>query len=74
MTTAAPPPLPTAAGSLPLLGHAIPLLRDNLAFIASLRAYGPLVRIYLQPKKPTIVVNDPVLIRRMLVELSPGLD
>ncbi|MFG2647734.1 cytochrome P450 [Streptomyces sp. NPDC048436] len=74
MTTVAPPPIPTAAGSLPLLGHAIPLLRDNLAFIASLRAYGPLVRIHLQPQQPTIVVNEPALIRKMLVDLAPGLD
>ncbi|MFG2498905.1 cytochrome P450 [Streptomyces sp. NPDC048441] len=74
MTTVAPPPIPTAAGSLPLLGHAIPLLRDNLAFIASLRAYGPLVRIHLQPQQPTIVVNEPALIRQMLVDLAPGLD
>ncbi|WP_406470971.1 hypothetical protein [Streptomyces sp. NBC_01615] len=34
-------PIPKAAGSLPLLGHAIPLMRDNLAFIARLRDYGP---------------------------------
>ncbi|MEV0321802.1 cytochrome P450 [Streptomyces sp. NPDC050658] len=74
MTTAAPPHIPTAAGSLPLLGHAIPLLRDNLAFVASLRAHGPLVRIHLQPQQPTIVVNEPALIRKMLVDLAPGLD
>ncbi|MFI2617068.1 cytochrome P450 [Streptomyces sp. NPDC018584] len=66
--------IPTAPGSLPLLGHAIPLLRDNLAFIASLRDQGPLVRIHLQPGRPTIVVNDPALIRQMLVDLAPGLD
>ncbi|AZM58133.1 cytochrome P450 [Streptomyces sp. WAC 01529] len=66
--------MPTAPGSLPLLGHAIPLLRDNLAFIASLRDHGPLVRIHLQPGRPTIVINDPALIRRMLVDLAPGLD
>ncbi|WP_399934525.1 cytochrome P450 [Streptomyces kanamyceticus] len=66
--------IPTAPGSLPLLGHAIPLLRDNLAFIASLRDQGPLVRIHLQPGRPTIVINDPALIRQMLVDLAPGLD
>ncbi|MFJ6567873.1 cytochrome P450 [Streptomyces sp. NPDC091292] len=74
MTTTASPPIPVAAGSLPLIGHAIPLLRDNLAFIASVRNRGPLVRIHLQPQQPTIVVNDPALIRTMLVDLAPGLD
>ncbi len=66
--------MPKAPGSLPLLGHAIPILRDNLAFIASLRAYGPLVEIRLQPQQPTIVVNDPALIRTMLVDAAPTLD
>ncbi|MEW2527393.1 cytochrome P450 [Streptomyces sp. NPDC047071] len=74
MTTVATPPIPTAQGALPLLGHAIPLLRDNLSFIASLRAYGPLVRIHLQPRRPTVVVNEPALIRTMLVDLAAGLD
>ncbi|MFE0098816.1 cytochrome P450 [Streptomyces sp. NPDC059009] len=75
MTTAvSQPPIPMASGALPLLGHAVPLLRDNLAFIASLRSQGPLVRIKLQPQQPTVVVNDPALIRRMLVDLAPGLD
>ncbi|OEJ37476.1 cytochrome P450 [Streptomyces agglomeratus] len=68
------PPIPTATGALPLLGHAVPLMRDNLRFIASLRDYGPLVRIYLQPGQPTIVVNRPDLIRTMLVDLAPNLD
>ncbi|MBT2529289.1 cytochrome P450 [Streptomyces sp. ISL-99] len=67
-------PIPTAAGALPVLGHAIPLMRDNLRFIASLRDYGPLVKIYLQPGQPTIVVNRPDLIRKMLVDLAPNLD
>lgn len=72
MTITAPPPIPKAAGSLPLLGHATPLMRDNLAFIASLRSYGRLVEIRIP--KPMIVVNDPALIRTMLVDLGPTLD
>ncbi|MET9834934.1 cytochrome P450 [Streptomyces sp. NPDC006385] len=72
--TIAPHPIPKAAGSLPLLGHAIPLLRDNLGFIDSLRSYGRLVEIRLQPGQSTIVVNDPVLIRAMLVDLALTLD
>lgn len=75
VTLVAPPPIPRAAGSLPLLGHAIQLLRDNLGFIASLRAsYGPLVEITLQPGTRTLVVQDPDLIRTMLTDLGPSLD
>ncbi|GAP51526.1 cytochrome P450 [Streptomyces azureus] len=50
-------------------------MRDNLGFIASLREdYGPLVEITLQPGTRTIVVQDPELIRTMLVDLAPTLD
>jgi cytochrome P450 len=74
VTLAAPPPIPRAAGSLPLLGHALKM-RDNLGFIASLRAkYGPLVEITLQPGTRTLVVQEPSLIRTMLVDLGPSLD
>lgn len=66
--TAGAPPIPRAAGRLPLLGHVLPLLRDNLTFIASLRAYGPVVEISLQPGTRTIIVQDPQLIRTMLVK------
>lgn len=60
MTLAKAPIIPRAAGSLPLLGHAVHLWRDNLAFIASLRKdYGPLVEITLQPGTRTIVVQAP---------------
>ncbi|SDD91156.1 cytochrome P450 [Streptomyces prasinopilosus] len=73
--SAPPPPVPRAAGSLPVLGHAVHLLRDNLGFIASLRAaHGPLVEITLQPGTRTVVVQDPALIRTMLVALGPSLD
>jgi pentalenene oxygenase len=49
------------------VGHAIPLLRDNLEFIASLRrAYGPVVEITLQPGTRTVIVQDPGLIQDML--------
>ncbi|WP_267882406.1 MULTISPECIES: cytochrome P450 [unclassified Streptomyces] len=75
VTLVAPPPIPRAAGSLPVLGHAIQLMRDNLGFIASLRAlYGPLVEIRLQPGTRTLVVQDPDLIRTMLTDLGPSLD
>lgn len=75
MTLVTPPPIPRAAGSVPLLGHAIQLIRDNLGFIASLRArYGPLVEITLQPGTRTLIVQDPGLIRTMLIDLGPSLD
>lgn len=75
VTLVAPPPIPRAAGSLPLLGHAVQLMRDNLGFIASLRRdYGPLVEITLQPGTRTVIVQDPELIRAMLVDLGPSLD
>ncbi|MFE0138046.1 cytochrome P450 [Streptomyces sp. NPDC059037] len=70
----ASPPIPKAAGYLPLLGHAVPLMRDNLGFIASLRSYGPLVEIQLQPGQSTIVVNDPALIHTLLVDVAATLD
>ncbi|GAA4798754.1 cytochrome P450 [Streptomyces ziwulingensis] len=60
---------------MPLLGHAIQLLRDNLGFIASLRTrYGPLVEITLQPGTRTLIVQDPALVRTMLTDLGPSLD
>ncbi|WP_308432225.1 cytochrome P450 [Streptomyces massasporeus] len=60
---------------MPWLGHAIPLIRDNLAFIASLRRdYGPLVEITLQPGTRTVIVQNPELIRFMLKDLGPSLD
>ncbi|MFH8238849.1 cytochrome P450 [Streptomyces sp. NPDC018321] len=75
VTLVAPPPIPRAAGSLPFLGHAIQLMRDNLGFIAALRtSYGPVVEITLQPGTRTLVVQDPGLIRTMLTDLGPSLD
>ncbi|MER5679099.1 cytochrome P450 [[Kitasatospora] papulosa] len=75
VTLVTPPPIPRAAGSVPLLGHAIQLIRDNLGFIASLRTnYGPLVEITLQPGTRTLIVQDPALIRTMLIDLGPSLD
>ncbi|MER7849879.1 cytochrome P450 [Kitasatospora sp. NPDC096077] len=66
----------TAPGRLPLLGHAVPLIRDRLAFIQSLRAHGPVVRITVGPKSVT-VVNSPELIHEMLTskadQFSKGL-
>ncbi|MFJ6085804.1 cytochrome P450 [Streptomyces sp. NPDC092369] len=74
VTSTAPPPIPRAAGSFPLIGHALKM-RDNLGFIDSLReTREPLVEIILQPGTRTIVVQDPALIHQMLKALGPSLD
>ncbi|MGW1747569.1 cytochrome P450 [Streptomyces sp. NPDC002092] len=74
VTSTAPPPIPRAAGSFPLIGHALKM-RDNLGFIDSLReTREPLVEIVLQPGTRTIVVQDPALIHQMLKALAPSLD
>src|SRR6266536_2086403 len=51
---------------LPLLGHALHLLRDPLAFFTAARPLGDVVEIRVGPR-PAYVVNDPDLIRRILV-------
>ncbi|MFJ8869899.1 hypothetical protein ACIRD6_29535 [Streptomyces sp. NPDC102473] len=72
MTLVHLPPVPRAAGAVPLLGHAVPLIRGNLGFVASLRTnYGPLVGITLQPGIRTPVVHDPDPLRTLLTELGP---
>ncbi|TDC99950.1 cytochrome P450 [Saccharopolyspora terrae] len=59
--------IPVAPGSLPLLGHAVPLLRGSrLDYLLSVRAYGDAVTIYLGPK-PVHVLTSPDLIHRALV-------
>ncbi|MEV8333860.1 cytochrome P450 [Streptomyces niveus] len=58
-----------ASGRRPLIGHAVPLLRDRLAFLQDLRAEGPIVRITIGPKTLT-VVNSPGLIQEMLTSKS----
>ncbi|MFJ7238823.1 cytochrome P450 [Streptomyces olivaceus] len=54
-----------APGRVPLIGHAVPLLKDRLAFLQSLRAHGPVVRITIGPKTLT-VINSPDLLQEML--------
>ncbi|MFI1733379.1 cytochrome P450 [Streptomyces acidicola] len=56
---------PVAPGKLPLIGHAVPLIRNRLAFIQRLRTYGPIVRVTVGPKTLT-VVNSPELMHKML--------
>lgn len=57
----------TAPGGLPLLGHALRMLRSPLDFFLSLRIYGEVVRIGLGPQR-AYVVTEPELVRRILVQ------
>ncbi|MBC2878588.1 cytochrome P450 [Streptomyces sp. TYQ1024] len=50
---------------MPLLGHALPLLRDPLAFLSALPGRGDLVQVRLGPVR-AVVVCDPELTRRVL--------
>lgn len=59
--------LAQAPGALPVLGHALPLLRDPLRFLRSLPSRGDLVEIRLGPIK-ALVVCDPELTRQLLLE------
>ncbi len=59
--------IPVAAGALPFLGHAVPLVRDPLGFLGALPEHGDLVQIRLGPVK-TVVVCDPELVRQTLLD------
>lgn len=59
-------PIPTASGSLPLVGHAVPLLRNPWAFLLSLPDQGDLVRIRVGPTS-AVVVCDAELTHQVLV-------
>ncbi|MFJ6619365.1 cytochrome P450 [Kitasatospora sp. NPDC091335] len=57
----------TAPGGLPLLGHALALLRRPHDFVAGLPAHGDLVRLRLGPLHAYVVCH-PELVRRLLTE------
>ncbi|MFF4545740.1 cytochrome P450 [Streptomyces sp. NPDC001406] len=54
-----------APGGLPLLGHAIPLRRRPLDFLAALPAHGDLVEVRLGPQR-TYLVCHPDLVQQVL--------
>jgi cytochrome P450 len=56
----------TAPGALPLLGHALSLVRSPLRFLTSLPAHGDLVGIRIGPIE-AIVVCTPELVRQVLL-------
>ena len=66
---AAPHVPPYAPGRVPLIGHAVPLARDRLAFLQGLREHGPIVRFSIGPKTVT-VINSPDLLQEMLTTKS----
>jgi pentalenene oxygenase len=56
-----------APGGLPLVGHAVPLVRNPLAFLTGLPECGELVRVRLGPVT-AIVVTDPELTHQVLLD------
>ncbi|GAA0420450.1 cytochrome P450 [Streptomyces luteireticuli] len=54
-----------APRALPVIGHALPLLRDPLGFLAALPGHGDLVRVRVGPYR-AVVVCDPELTRQVL--------
>ena len=57
-----------APGGWPLLGHFLPLRRDPLGFMDSLRGQGDLVSITLGPLR-FVVVCDPALAHQVMTDL-----
>ena len=57
--------IPTAPGRLPLVGHAMPLIRRPVDFVSSLSEHGDVVRIYLGPV-PTYFVTNAQMVHRIL--------
>ncbi|MFF3324894.1 cytochrome P450 [Streptomyces sp. NPDC002889] len=65
--TAAPSRKGSAPGRLPVLGHAIPLRRRPLEFLAGLPAHGDLVEIRLGPQRAYMACH-PELVRQILLD------
>ncbi|MER7973878.1 cytochrome P450, partial [Streptomyces sp. NPDC096080] len=65
-TTPAADSVPLAPRGWPLLGHALPLLRDPLAFIMSLSGYREMVRVRLGPSS-AVMICDPDLTRQVFL-------
>lgn len=65
--------VPRAPGRIPLLGHALPLLREPLPFLVSLRDTGEVVRVELGTM-PVYFVTTPALIHELLVTKARDFD
>jgi cyclooctat-9-en-7-ol 5-monooxygenase len=64
---AAPSTKGVAPGRLPVLGHAIPLRRRPLEFLAALPAHGDLVEVRLGPQRAYLACH-PELVRQVLLD------
>lgn len=62
---AARPDVVVAPGRWPLLGHTVPMLRDPLKLLSSLRSHGDVVRLDFGPM-PVYLVTTPELAWRLL--------
>lgn len=61
-----PSRIPLVKGSLPLVGHALQLLRDPLGFVVGAARSGPLARIRIGPRE-AVLVCDHELVHALLV-------
>jgi cytochrome P450 len=66
-------PVPRAPGAAPLLGHSVQLLRNPMRFLRRMRDLGDVVVISVG-REQVVVVNDPVLIRQIMVVDSKKFD
>ncbi|MBB6171501.1 cytochrome P450 [Nocardiopsis mwathae] len=64
--------VPAARGRIPLAGHTVPLWRRPLAFLASQRPKGGMVRVDVGPL-PVYLVTDPELAYEVLVTKAASL-
>jgi cytochrome P450 len=62
-----------ARGRLPVVGHALPLMRNPLRFLRSLQGQADLVEVDLGPVR-TLFVTDPELIHAMLTDRQDNFD
>ncbi|GLF95383.1 cytochrome P450 [Streptomyces yaizuensis] len=66
-------PIPRAPGGLPLLGHAMSLIRDPLGFLDRQRGLGDIVEFRLG-SRTACILNHPELVRAMLTGPSRHFD
>ncbi|MET8829517.1 cytochrome P450 [Streptomyces sp. NPDC004610] len=70
---ASPAPIPRVPGSLPLLGHAMSLVKDPLAFLDRQRRYGDIVEFRIGRQR-AYLLNHPDLVHAMLTGPSRRFD
>lgn len=59
--------IPVAPGGLPVVGHAVKIIRDPLGFLRSLPAHGDMIRVRLGPLR-AVMVCDPDLVAQVLLD------